>query len=508
MSNSSRLKRAAVLAVAATMAVSVLFTGCGSSEQKSTTSSESGSKVASSDGTNTATQKLEPIELSWYTIGTPQKDVDRVFEEASKYTNEKINASIKMTMIDWDKYEEKMKIMIQSGEKFDMCFTCSWALPYDQMAQKGAFLPLDDLLEKYGQGIKQELGSLFIEGNKINGKLYGISNNKEYTAETKWIFNKNLLDKYNLKVADKMTLQDLEPMLKVIKENEPNILDIYGADCGYYSQTESILGDGSPFVVPYDSNDLKIVDPYDIPKNNQDMRTLNKYYKEGYIRKDVSTYSGFDRTKSDDWFIRIDAVMPDSDASLAAEGRAPIKSVSMFDKTYVSNFHVAGSLIAISATSENPERSMMFLNLLNTDKYLRNLVNFGIENEHYALVNGKVKKTQTGTDNYDMSTFTLGNEFITYPLTTDPDNVWDIYQKFNDGMEKSAIFGFKADISNIKKEVSTFANINAEFQNMYLVSNGNFDEIHDKYMKKMKSAGYDKVFAELQKQLDAWKASK
>ena len=505
MLHSSGLRKTAAIAIACSMALSAMLAGCGKSDQTKTSGSTTAAE--STAAADSAAKALEPCELSWYTIGAPQKDTDKVFEEVSKYTTEKINASVKMTIFDWDKYEEKVKIMIQSGEKFDMCFTCSWALPYEQMVEKNAFLPLDDLLDKYGAGIKEELSPFFIEGNKIKGKLYGIANNKEFTPETRWLFNKDLLDKYKLDITNVKSLQSLEPLLKVIKENEKNIVDIYGADCGYYCQTESILGEQIPFVVPFDSTDLKVVNKFDIPSVKEDLKTLNKYYKAGYIRSDVATYAGFDRTKSDDWFVRIDGWLPGLDNSMSSPGRANVASTPTFDKTYVSNFHVSGSMIAISATSENPERSMMFLNLLNTDKYLRNLVNFGIENEHYTLVNGKVNRLQAMTDNYDMQTFTLGSVFLTYPLTTDPDNIWDMYKSFNDGMDKSPIFGFKADISGMKKEINAFTNIWSEFGKIMTCGVIDMDEVYPKYMKKMKDAGYDKVLAELQKQLDAWKAS-
>lgn len=502
MSNSSMLRKTAALTVACSMAFTALLTGCGKSEQKASAGSNAAT-AASSD-----IKELKPCELSWYTIGDPQKDTDKVLEEASKYTREKINASVKMTIFDWAKYEEKMKIMIQSGEKFDMCFTCSWALPYEQMVEKNAFLPLDDLLDKYGQGIKEELSPLFIDGNRIKGKLYAIANNKEFTPETRWLFNKDLLDKYKLDVTNVKSLQSLEPLLKVIKENEKDIVDIYGADCGFYDQSENILGDNIPFVVPFNSKDLKIVNRFDIPKVREDLKTLNKYYKAGYIRSDIGSFAGFDRNKSDKWFVRIDGWLPGMDESSSNPGRAKVISVPVFDRTYVSNYHVSGSMIAISATSENPERSMMFLNLLNTDKYLRNLVNYGIENVHYTLENGKLKKTQAGSSNYDTQTFTLGNVFLTYPLTTDPDNIWDMYKKFNDGMEKSPIFGFKADLSSMKKEISAFSNIWSEFGKIMTCGVIDIDEVYPKYMKKMKDAGYDKVMQDLQTQLDAWKASK
>ena len=48
------------------------------------------------------------------------------------------------------------------------------------------------------------------------------------------------------------------------------------------------------------------------------------------------------------------------------------------------------TMMAISTASKNPERAMMFLNLLNTDPYLMTLLNYGVEGVHYNLNSDKL----------------------------------------------------------------------------------------------------------------------
>lgn len=52
------------------------------------------------------------------------------------------------------------------------------------------------------------------------------------------------------------------------------------------------------------------------------------------------------------------------------------------NEPHVRTGNVLRSAFDISENSKNPEKTMEFINLLNTDKYLRNLVSFGI----YAVV--------------------------------------------------------------------------------------------------------------------------
>ncbi len=506
MSKFFNAKRVTALSMSILMATTLMLSGCGKDSASGDTSISS--QTSGSEATNTQKEELKPYEIVWNTIGTPMKDTEMVFQEVSKYTKEKFNATVKMNIFDWSKYEEKMQVIVQSGEQYDIAFTCSWALPYEQMVAKNAFLPVDDLLEKHGKGIKEILSPLFLEGNKVKGKLYAVPNNKELSPQNVFTFNKKLVEKYNMDVSKVKTLQDLEPLMETIKKNEKDIVDIFGADAGVYHQVDYVLGASPAFVIPYDSTDGKIVNMYDIPKVKEDTKTLNKFYKAGYLRKDIATFEGMDRTKSDKWFVYEGTWLPGSDESTwNKQGITPVVSVPQFEKTYITNNHISGSMLGISVTSQDPERVMMFLNLLNTDKYLRNLVDSGIENVHYKMENGKQVDLQQGIDNYNMSSFSLGNVFLLNLTPEEPDDKWEQYKKLNDSALKSPILGFKANIDGIKKEIAAFENIQKEFVN--LMANGviEIDEILPKYMDKMNAAGYEKVKAELQKQLDDWKAT-
>lgn len=45
-------------------------------------------------------------------------------------------------------------------------------------------------------------------------------------------------------------------------------------------------------------------------------------------------------------------------------------------------------MLSINANSKHKEQAMMYINLINTDKVLYNLICYGIENKHYVLKDG------------------------------------------------------------------------------------------------------------------------
>ncbi|GJM82841.1 hypothetical protein HMSSN139_53370 [Paenibacillus sp. HMSSN-139] len=110
----SKSKRSFSFVLATLMALVLVLSACGGNKNAESNSGNSGAAAGNSE---------EPVNLIWYTIGTPQKDVDRVMEEVSKYTKEKINATITMKMIDWGDYTQKMQVNVASGEPMDIIFT-------------------------------------------------------------------------------------------------------------------------------------------------------------------------------------------------------------------------------------------------------------------------------------------------------------------------------------------------------------------------------------------------
>ncbi|MGO4273897.1 extracellular solute-binding protein, partial [Paenibacillus sp. TAF58] len=394
------MKKRLVTTLGLTLAVSMALSACGST------------KDAGGAKGNETTNK--PVELIWYTIGTPQKDVDRVMAEVSKYTAEKIGVTVKMNMADWGDYAQKMQVMTASGTPMDIMFTSSWAFDYVQNVRKGAFKPIDELLQKNGQGIVKALDPAFLNGSKVDGHNYGVPANKELPAQDVWRFNKNLADKYNISLDNVNTLESLEPLLKTIKEKEPNIYGL-AVDKNYmpYVPYDYII-EKMPMAVSVNNADFKVVNIFDTPEMKQALTTMNKYYKAGYVPTEASTLSSLNDVQvTGKWFADKATNQPFADNLWSASYGYPVVSKAA-SPALIYNWSVMGSMQAISANSKYPEKAMEFLNLLNTDPVLRNMVDSGIEGVHYKKVDNDRMENLPDSKNYDMPTFSLGNVLLTY----------------------------------------------------------------------------------------------
>lgn len=491
----SKSKRSFSFVLATLMAMVLVLSACGGS--KNTDSSNSGAAAGNSE---------ETVNLIWYTIGTPQKDVDRVMEEVSKYTKEKINATITMKMIDWGDYAQKMQVNVASGEPMDIIFTSAGGFDYVQNARKGAFLQLDELLEQYGQDLKNTIDPAFLEGSKVDGHNYGIPANKELPQQEVWRFNKTFLDKYNLDISNVRSLESIEPLLKTIKENEPGVTP-FAMNKEYvpYVPYDYII-QNLPMAVKLDTTDYKIVNILETPEMQEALNLMHKYYKAGYVAPEAATTgSTSDLMTSGQWFMDRAQTQPLADNLWSASYGYPVVSTPASD-AIITNTSVQGSIMAISANSEHPEKAMEFLNLLNTDPVLRNMVDSGIEGVHYKKIDDTHYENLEESKNYDMPSYSLGNNMLLYLNANDPDDKWEQFKKFNAEGVNSPILSFNFDSTKVATEMAAVQNVKEQFWSSLMTGTVDPAEYLPKAIEKFKEAGLDKVIAEAQAQLDAWRA--
>ncbi len=100
---------------------------------------------------------------------------------------------------------------------------------------------------------------------------------------------------------------------------------------------------------------------------------------------------------------------------------------------------------AISSTSKNPARVMKFMNLLNTDPYVKNLVVHGVEGKHYNKIDDKTIKPIAGSG-YSLytNTWAIGNVFLDYLIEGDDPDKHEKLKAYNDRAVDSVVNTFLA----------------------------------------------------------------
>lgn len=167
---------------------------------------------------------------------------------------------------------------------------------------------------------------------------------------------------------------------------------------------------------------------------------------------------------------------------------------------------VTAALTGISTSSKNPERAMMLMNLMLSDKELLNLLTYGIENVHYKKVGENRIELLEASKNYSMFAWQLGNQFLAYLLPGQEDTVWEDTIKANNEAMPSVTLGFNIDMEPVKTEAAAVGAVYKKYEAVMLTAMLKPEEFLDKMKEEYKQAGLDALIEAVQKQLDEWRA--
>ncbi|MDQ6418469.1 ABC transporter substrate-binding protein [Paenibacillus sp. LHD-117] len=510
--------RFVVLTIAAVMLMG-LISACSSSnngEDGATNSPSSNPSSTQEPGASLDEATKDPFEiaLALPIIGATPPDLALVQEEMSKITKAKINATVRILPISIGAWTQQMNLMSSSGEKLDLMFEFGQGYSADMAA--GKIIPLDGLLDQYGAGIKGAIGPEYLASAKLKGETFGVPVYKDYTTGTNSILmDKALVDKHKIDVTSIKGLDDLDQVFKTIKENEPGIvpfavgLSVPSDKYGDYDRLGNRFG-----VLPGFDNGLKVENIYESKEYEDYLNKMHSWFKAGYINKDAATsqVNGTEMVKAGKAFSYFDGLkVGGAEVQSAAAGKELI-AVPISSNTYATTTDATAGLWAISNNSTNPERTMMFLDLMYTDKDLANLFVRGIEGKHYVKVSDTTIDYPEGIDGttvaYKIQIWMAPNPSIAYTMTSDLPKLWELTAEANNNAIKSKALGFAFNSEPVKNEITALNNVIEQYRKA--LESGTFDPADKlpELREKLKSSGIDKVIAEKQKQLDEWAASK
>lgn len=444
--------------------------------------------------------------IEWYVVtGNVPTDAAKteVEAEVNKYLEEKaLPATLTINYLDWGSYEQKVNVMIAGGDKFDICYTAGDS--YRLNASKNAYLPLNDLMAEYAPKTKELLGEDFLKGSQIGGVNYGVPANKDKGHYPGMMYRTDIAEKYGLtnQLQSAKTFDDILPILDVIKEKEPDMAPL--CEGGVFSVSSLIPFEtiAFPAGVMLDGDTTKVVNYVETPEYREASLRTSQNLKEGYIKKG-------EKQSAENYFMEFIGLKPGKDKETSATRMNDYTQIDTLGTPYMTTSDAIGSIMAISRTSKNPELVMQFLELFNTDKYLHNLIVYGIEGKNYTKIDENTIEPikDSGYGNAGMQ-WEFGNTFLDYQTAgEDPEKVANM-EEFNANLTPSPLLGFAFDPETVKIEVGACQNVKAEFEVVLSMGVDNPEEVLENYIAKLKAAGSDKIVAEVQKQYDEWMANK
>lgn len=169
---------------------------------------------------------------------------------------------------------------------------------------------------------------------------------------------------------------------------------------------------------------------------------------------------------------------------------------------YMDSTSGQGAMMAISVVSENPERALMFLNLLNTDPEVMTMMNYGTEGFIYNRnADGTITFIDENRATYSPWTNGVGNVRILPPTAAQGLDFWDRFAAYYDTAEALPSGAFIFDYSDMQNEATAIANVYAQYGFQLMAGATNPDDVLPEFISKLQDAGIDKLVEAAQTQL-------
>ncbi len=468
----------------------------------------------------TAAPAAKPVvELIYFYGGVVQKDVELVQKAMSDYMRDRINATIKLNTIEWAALSEKMKLKDAAGEKYDLCFTSGWANPYYDAVRNGVYADLTDALPQYAPKYYGSLNPSIWLAPKVKGRIYAAVNQQIFpSAIGPCACQKVLADKYGLdlsKLSAPSVPEEMEPWMDKILAGEGGKVIPYWSGYNLWWTALWQLDAPGYGVTNYDDKDLKVWDLWEHPNWQKCMALTKKWYQKGYLIKELMPTGERDAAvKAGRFGWLYHRAKPGGAAERkAAYGWEVVERITE-KPTVLTTGNTISTMTAVNKKTSSLEASVRYLELVNTDKVFYNILCKGIEGKHWVWkdkekeVIGFPEGVDSKTSGYNPNTdWQFGDQFNAYYVDPSQVGAWPETRKINDTSVPSTILGFALDREPIKNELAALDAAAKEFSDMYY-GIMDYEKVLNDFINKMKAAGAEKVKAEVQKQLNEWKATK
>jgi len=468
-------------------------------------------------GRNQGTGAASVTNLIWYVArNEPQADAPAVLAEANKYLAQKLNVNLNIIGNDFGSYTEKMQLVIASQETFDMCFTANWINSFYVNVSRNAFLELDDLLNRYAAELKAQIPAAGWNAVKVKGRIYAVPNQTIWAYTPNLTMEKEYLDRYNINPGSIKDLAAVESLLALIKRDNPSMYPLGTSNYGVigeiltYLGIEELAGSHIPGAILINDSSLKVINQYELPQFQDTLRLIRQWYQKGYIRPDAATITD---TSADRLAGRAPVLFGGNNypgveiIDIPRHGGRKIFEMP-FSQSWLTTGGIIANLTAVSRTSKAPDKAMQFLNLINTDKYLYNLISQGIEGKHYTKIDANFIRPIPNALYFPSTDWMYGNMFLAYLKEGQGLNDLEDTKKINATATPSPALGFGFDPAPIAADLVSVNSVLSEYWPSIGVGAVDPDRAMPEFIDKLRNAGSQRIITEIQRQLDAWKVTR
>jgi len=348
-----------------------------------------------------------PTPQSRVAISMVINDLGMVFPDGSdendnpyiNYIKERTGLDLRVSIPPQEVYEEKLNVIMASGNLPDLIHTFNpvW---FDEYVKKGAFMPLDDYINEYGQDLKELIPEEAWDRMRYNGKIYGIPSLTDVQGIELMYVRKDWLD--NLGLQPPKTLDEYYEVMRAFAKEDP---DRNGLNDTMGLILLEDMGRAAPFFGAFGvqlnswvARDGKLVNGSTLPETKQALAFLAKLYREGLIDPEfpLNRNNAFIEKIENGKVGMFSATWYDTRGPIAANKKKDPKAEwiplqypvgpeghsGVYNKDLIRGYNV------VPVGTKHPEEVVKLLNFIVGEG--RETLKLGFEGEIWSMENGKM----------------------------------------------------------------------------------------------------------------------
>ena len=171
-----------------------------------------------------APDNLPIISVVALKVSTNNFDGELVARAIDDYVSPLIGAHVSLEYIETEHYRQKFSEYMATDSIPDI-FPITFSM-FQQLFENEQLLPLDSLLQEYGDAVMTSVGEELLGAQKYNGQIYAIANLSDRASSLCFEYRKNTADSYGLDMASAKTIEDLTAVLSLLKQKNSGVVPV------------------------------------------------------------------------------------------------------------------------------------------------------------------------------------------------------------------------------------------------------------------------------------------
>lgn len=504
-----------------------MLAGCGGSAsgtdgkeasdaQESEDSQADASQTEDSQGDDASAER-EIVDLTFvYPTSATYPDQEKINDALVELAYEELDVNLTVKALPIMDCFTQLQLMIAGGEDIDV-FPC-WAASIASFVSGGYVLDIADYVnEEDMPNVAKWIGLDDVATANVNGYVWGVPRMSERVFPECIEMRKDILDELGISIEDIQSFDDVTEVFAKVKEAYPDMVIFSGSYNGGMGWNTDMAGNQDSLnnefgVLDNFGETLEVINEYESDYWISIVKQMREWYEAGYVSKDMSTSQddGATLMAAGNLFAYRDNYKPNTpQEKLAQTGYELVQY--LYTEPLRTTTATSSLCYSISGLTENPDRAVEFLDWIFGSAEVNNLIQWGIEGEHYVVnEDGTVfypDGIDSQTDGYHNDFgWVLPNQFAGYIWEGTDKDIYQQYEDYKASAHTSAAYGFSFDPSAVEDEVIACQAIIDEYLPSITTGSVDPDSAIAEMNEKLYAAGLQTIMDEKQEQLNTWAA--